>query len=202
MIKYLETSHEPAERPRSGRALKSPDLVEKQESISEENSVEEKEPSIETLIDQKAEITKTGIRESSVVVSPKKDKPKSATKEKLAIGMDVTKETSKQTQKESTIQETEARREYVNSLLIKSNPTVERGRLELEGTGKEGEEFISLTSSASTALPQSSVYESPKRDVVQSVKTAEPAKNDLSDLAALINRNKSAKATKEKVTEF
>ena len=199
VIKYLETSHEPAERPRSGRALKTPDLVEKQESVSEEKSVDEESHLVEALIEQKIENTKADTKESSVVVTHKKDKPQSVAKENLTIGIDITKETPKQKQQDSTIQETEARRDYVSSLLIKSNPTVERGRLELEGIGKEGEEFVSLTSPVTTAPPQSSVYESPKKDVVQS---AEPAKNDLSDLAALINRNKSVKATKEKVRHF
>lgn len=184
VTKYLETAHEPAERPRSGRARKTSEINEDEESISKVKQLEENTQAPGVLTDSKVDNKEE-----------KKENAKSAAIDKLVIGKDITKEIPKA----PTLEETESRREFVSSLLIKSNPSVQRGPLELEGIGKEGEESVSVTSPPLVALAQPFVYEPSKKAEPQPKKPAEPPKNDLSDLAALINRNKSAKATKEKV---
>jgi len=195
VVKYLETAHEPAERPRSGRARKTPEIAE-EKSVSEGKPLEEI-PQATVLVENKKEEKNEEKTQSSAV---KKEKPKSTARDKLVIGIDVAKET-KPKQQDSTLEQTEARREFVSSLLIKSNPTAQRGPLELEGIGKEGEEkeSVSVLTTPLDAPAQSFAYEQPKKTELQTTKAVEPSKNDLSDLAALINRNKSAKATKEKV---
>ena len=85
--------------------------------------------------------------------------------------------------KEPTNEEREARRKMVTSLLSKQEAP-KRGKLELEGIGKEGEDIESVSEGLVTRT----------RSVV-----AEKEKADLSDLAALVSRNKAPSKFKEKV---
>lgn len=85
--------------------------------------------------------------------------------------------------KEPTDEEREARRTMVTSLLSKQEAP-KRGKLELEGIGKEGEDIESVSEGLVTRT----------RSVV-----AEKEKADLSDLAALVSRNKAPSKFKEKV---
>lgn len=85
--------------------------------------------------------------------------------------------------KEPTDEEREARRQMVTSLLSKQEAP-KRGKLELEGIGKEGEDTESVSEGLVTRT----------RSAV-----AEKDKTDLSDLAALAAKNKAPSKFKEKV---
>lgn len=87
--------------------------------------------------------------------------------------------------KEPTDEEREARRQIVSSLLNKHDAPRD-GKLELEGIGKEGE---GIDSSSGGLVTRTSPLVAEK-------------KNDLSDLAALVNKNKTPSKLKERVSTF
>lgn len=190
---YIESGQEPQVRDRSARSRRGSETG-AQEKESEKKAPEKSSTSSmegEPRIRPKPEAAKTTVnRQAKPAPSSLSEKPKGlpAGKNKADSkpdlpGLSLVKGDEKTNEvKEPTDEEREARRQMVSSLLSKRE-ALKDGKLELEGIGKEGEES-----------------ESPSAGLV--TRTSPPLaekKNDLSDLAALVSKNKTPSKPKDKV---
>ncbi|XP_048578673.1 microtubule-associated protein futsch isoform X3 [Nematostella vectensis] len=213
--RYLETGREPQIRSRSARSrrtsetgdevnVEEPSKPAKQlknlypKPAAPEIQVNQLKESASKKTDSAPSKTKTGVEKTQENIEPykvSKDVPKMAeitdpfenklkNESRDAMSLNLGRSPPKPSQR--TDAESEKRREYVNSLLIKSEPQVARGHLELERVGKEG----GVTSeAASVSIMSRPAEQSGKKEV---------KKNDLSDLASLVSRNKPSAKEKEK----
>lgn len=190
---YIESGQEPQVRDRSARSRRGSETG-AQEKESEKKAPEKSSTSSmegEPRIRPKPEAAKTTVnRQAKPAPSSLSEKLKGlpAGKNKADSkpdlpGLSLVKGDEKTNEvKEPTDEEREARRQMVSSLLSKRE-ALKDGKLELEGIGKEGEES-----------------ESPSAGLV--TRTSPPLaekKNDLSDLAALVSKNKTPSKPKDKV---
>ncbi|EDO35713.1 predicted protein [Nematostella vectensis] len=213
--RYLETGREPQIRSRSARSRRTSETgdevnVEEPSKPAKQQNLYPKPAAPEIQVNQLTESaskktdsapskTKIGVEKTQENIEPykvSKDVPKMAeitdpfenklkNESRDAMSLNLGRSPPKPSQR--TDAESEKRREYVNSLLIKSEPQVARGHLELEGVGKEG----GVTSeAASVSIMSRPAEQSGKKEV---------KKNDLSDLASLVSRNKPSAKEREKV---
>ena len=190
---YIESGQEPQVRDRSARSRRGSETG-AQEKESEKKTPEKSSTSSmegEPRIRPKPEAAKTTVnRQSKPAPSSLSEKPKGlpAGKSKAESkpdlpGLSLGKSDEKTKEaKEPTDEEREARRQMVSSLFSKRDAPKD-SKLELEGIGKEGEEGESTSGGLVTRA---------------SPPVAEK-KNDLSDLAALISKNKTPSKPKDKV---
>lgn len=217
VVKYLETGHKPQERPRSGRKLKGLDR-EPQENLSESVSelvkpVDEEVKPVETQVkkpDEKQNIVNEKQLRKPVKQEEKQEKPVSKPVKQVQHtdtqnGTKNTEQTHDFSKKISSAQQPEPRKDYINIVLNKPKPPVQLDQLGSQRVGKESDDHDGLSSVSSISATQHASFlfsepQTPKKEKEVQKKPEEPAKNDLSDLAALISRNKSAKVAKEKVS--
>lgn len=190
---YIESGQEPQVRDRSVRSRRGSETSaqekESERKASKKSSISSMEG--EPKMRPKPETAKTPVkRPAKPVPSSLSEKPKvlPAGKSKVeskpdlpALSLVKSDEKGKEV-KEPTDEERETRRQMVSSLLSKREE-LKDGKLELEGIGKEGEEGESTSGGLVT-------------------RTSPPVaekKNDLSDLAALVSKNKAASKPKDKV---
>ena len=187
---YIESGQEPQVRDRSARSRRVSGTgiqekdTDKKAAEKSSNSSMEGEPRIRP----EPEAVKTTINKqpkpapSSLSEKPKGGKSKAGSKPDLP-GLSLTKNNDKNKEvKEPTVEEREARRQMVSDLLSKRDAPKD-GKLELEGIGKEGEEGESTSGGL----------------VTRASPTIAEKKNDLSDLAALVSKNKTPSKPKDKV---
>ena len=187
---YIESGQEPQVRDRSARSRRVSGTgiqekdTDKKAAEKSSNSSMEGEPRIRP----EPEAVKTTINKqpkpapSSLSEKPKGGKSKAGSKPDLP-GLSLTKNNDKNKEvKEPTVEEREARRQMVSDLLSKRDAPKD-GKLELEGIGKEGEEGESTSGGL----------------VTRASPTIAEKKNDLSDLAALVSKNKAPSKPKDKV---
>ena len=191
---YLETGKEPQvrERPWSRRGSETGAEEKENATKTAENIIDQTVEAKESVVQSKPEAAKSTInKQSKPAMSGLSEKSKdlSVSKRKAETKPDlpglnlVNKEDKTKVLKEPTDEEREARRQMVSSLFSKrDSPT--RGKLELEGIGKEGED----------GEPSS------EKLVTRTSPTTAEKKNDLSDLAALVAKNKTPSKPKEKVS--
>lgn len=191
---YIESGQEPQVRDRTARSRRGSETG-AEEKENEKKAVEtsssssmEKEPinrtkheAVTPKINKQSKPTAPNVSEKPKVVPVGKNK--AGSKPDLP-GLNLVKSDDKTKEvKEPTDEEREARRQMVSSLLNKRDAPKD-GKLELEGIGKEGEEGESTSGGLVT-------------------RTSPPLaekKNDLSDLASLVSKNKTPSKPKEKVT--
>lgn len=187
---YIESGQEPQVRDRSARTRRGSGTciqekdTDRKAAEKSSNSSMEGEPRIRP----KPEAVKTTINKqpkpapSSLSEKPKDGKSKAELKPDLpGLSLAKNNEMNKEV-KEPTVEEREARRQMVSDLLSKRDAPKD-GKLELEGIGKEGEEG-DLTSGGLVTRTSPTIAEK---------------KNDLSDLAALVSKNKTPSKPKDKV---
>ena len=189
---YLETGKEPQVRERSARSRRASETGNEETENATKAAENTSAPNMEAkqpVISSKPEVAKTTVnRQTKPHVSSLSEKPKGKSKVESKPDLpelSVVKNDDKSKEvKEPTDEEREARRQMVSSLLSKRDGP-KGGKLELEGIGKEGEE-------------DEPASESP---VIRTTPTvAEKTKNDLSDLAAMVAKNKTPSKPKEKVS--
>ena len=191
---YLESGKEPQVRERSAWSRRGSETgAEEKENVTKaaEKTNGLNMEAEESTIQSKPEVAKTTLNRqpkpavSSLSEKPKGLKPKAETKPDLpGLGLGKTGNKSKE-MKEPTDEEREGRRQMVSSLFSKRDAPKD-GKLELEGIGKEGEDG----KSASEGLV-----------LRTSPPITEKKKNDLSDLAAMLAKNKTPSKPKEKVSD-
>lgn len=187
---YIESGQEPQVRDRSARSRRGSGTgfqekeVDKKaaeksstSSMEGESRIRPKPEAVKTTTNKQAKPGPSGLSEK-----PKAGKSKAGSKPDLpGLGLVKNDEKNKEV-KEPTIEEREARRQLVSDLLSKRD-TPKESKLELEGIGKEGEEGESTSGGL----------------VTRTSPTIAEKKNDLSDLAALISKNKTPSKPKDKV---
>lgn len=201
---YIASGKQPQIRERSARSRQGSETgneereIENTSNVTEEASASEMELT-ESIISLTTEVADAPInKESKLQLSSlsekrkglaggKDEKRKSDLKPevpRLSVMKDVDKGKNV---KEPTDEEREARRKMVTSLLSKQEAPPKRGKLELEGIGKEGEDAESASQGLVTRA----------RPVAD-----EQKKNDLSDLVAMAARNKGPSKPQEKKPEL
>lgn len=192
---YLESGKEPQIRERSARSRRGSEAgtEEKENAVKTDKTMVPKMEAKEPVIKSKTEVSKTTIdKQSKPVASSLNEKSKDLPSNNKKVeekpnytGLNLVNRDGKLREvKEPTDEEREARRQMVSSLFQKRDvPT--QGKLELEGIGKEGDEGESLSEGLVTRTSPTNADKSKK--------------NDLSDLAALVAKKKTASKTKEKV---
>ena len=190
---YIESGQEPQIRDRSARSRRGSGTgiqekdTDKKAAEKSSNSSMEGEPiirpkpeAVKTTINKQPKPGPSSLSEKTKAITTGKSKAES--KPDLP-GLSLAKNNEKNKEvKEPTVQEREVRRQMVSDLLSKRDAPKD-GKLELEGIGKEGEEG----DSASGGL------------VTRTSPTIAEKKNDLSDLAALVSKNKTPSKPKDKV---
>lgn len=183
---YIESGQEPQVRDRSVRSRRGSETG-AEEKENETNAAEKLNAA---NMEGKPEAAKTTMnKQSKPAASSLSEKPKGlpAGKSKAESkpdlpGLSLVKSDKTKEVKEPTDEEREARRQMVSSLFSKRDAPKD-GKLELEGIGKEGEEGESTSGGLVTRI-------SPM---------VTEKKNDLSDLASLVSKNKTPVKPKEKV---
>lgn len=182
---YIESGQEPQIRDRSTRSRRGSETGAEEKDIEakavEKSSLSsmEKEAMSPTKINKQSKPISSNVIEKLFGKNKAESKPDHS-ELNLLKSDDKAKEV-----KEPTDEEREARRQIVSSLLNKHDAPRD-GKLELEGIGKEGE---GIDSSSGGLVTRTSPLVAEK-------------KNDLSDLAALVNKNKTPSKLKERVSTF
>lgn len=190
---YIESGQEPQVRDRSARSrrgsgtgIQEKDTDKKAVEKSNTSSMEE-QPRIRPTPEA---VKTTIIKQPKPASSSLSEKPKALSVGKSKVeskpdlpGLSLAKNNERNKEvKELTVEEREARRQMVSDLLSKRDAPKD-GKLELEGIGKEGEEGESTSGGL----------------VTRTSPTIAEKKNDLSDLAALVSKNKTPSKPKDKV---
>lgn len=190
---YIESGQEPQVRDRSARSRRGSEVGIQEKEIDKKAADKSSTSSMEgePRIRPKPEAAKSTMNKqpkpapSSLSEKPKTlptGKSKAESKPDLP-GLSLVKNDEKTKEvKEPTDEEREARRQMVSNLLSKRDAPKD-GKLELEGIGKEGEEGESTSGGL----------------VTRTSPTIAEKKNDLSDLAALVSKNKTPSKAKDKV---
>ena len=187
---YIESGQEPQVRDRSARSRRVSGTGIQEKDTDKRAAEKSSNSSLggEPRIRPEPEAVKTAINKqpkpasSSLSEKPKGGKSKAESKPDLPrLSLAKNNETNKEV-KEPTVEEWEARRQMVSELLSKRDAPKD-GKLELEGIGKEGEEGESTSGGL----------------VTRACPTIAEKKNDLSDLAALVSKNKTPSKLKDKV---
>ena len=187
---YIESGQEPQVRDRSARSRRGSETGVQEKEIVKKAAEKSSTSGMEgqPKIRPKPEAVKTTTNKrakpasSSLSEKPEAGKSKAESKPDLP-GLSLARDDEKNKEvKEPTVEEREARRQMVSDLLSKRDAPKD-GKLELEGIGKEGEEGESTSGEL----------------ITRTSPTIAEKKNDLSDLEALISKNKTTSKFKDKV---